>query len=251
MKGSIGDHMQYGVALPHAAKLAGVTKLSAEGKKRLRWLDYYLGNKSVALTCRHFGISRSLFYKWFGRYRKYGLVGLEDKSRRPSRVRKREVLPEIERQIVYLRKDNPALSKYKVSCILKRDFGFKVSPSTINRIFHDKQLFWSKPVTLAQTSAKKAWKIRRIRAPRALRGACPGSLVEVDVKVLNSLGHTFYQFTAIDTCAKLKYLKVYSRKTAHCGQLFLEAMLTFYPFQVRHINSDNGGEFLPVFHPFL
>jgi len=251
MKGKVGGSTVFGNVLPYAGKLSKIIKLSKSGQKRLKWVDYHLSGKTVVEVCRHFDITRSLFYKWFDRFQKYGLVGLEDKSKRPHNVRKREVSFEAQKRIEEIRLENRAWSKYKVSHILKRDFGFIVSPSTTNRIFHDKNLFWPSPVSKSQIGARKGWKIRRIRAPKGLRGACPGSLVEVDVKVLNSFGHTFYQFTAIDTCTKIKLLKIYSRKTAHCGQAFVEEMIAFYSFRIRHINSDNGGEFLAECHAFL
>jgi len=125
-----------------------------------------------------------------------------------------------------------------------------VSPSSVNRVFHDKKLFWTS-VSRASLAAKKNWKIRRIRAPKTLRGAAPGSLVEIDVKTLNSLGATYYQFTAIDTCTKMKYIEVFSRKSAHCGEKFIGGVLGYFPFRVRHINSDNGGEFLSGCHQLL
>jgi len=251
MKGRIGSPTTYGAILPYAEKIAKITSLSKEAERRLKWIDYQREKRNVVKTCRHFDITRSLFYKWFDRYQRLGLVGLEDQNKRPKTVRKREVLPETIKAIVEVREDNRAWSKYKVSNIVERDYGFVVSSSTVNRVFHDKNLFWPSPVTSSQVGAKKSWKIRRERAPKALRGACPGSLVEIDLKVLNYFGRTFYQFTAIDTCTKIKFIRIYSRKTAHCGQLFIEEMLAFYPFRVRHINSDNGGEFLAECHAFL
>ncbi|OQA04061.1 MAG: Integrase core domain protein [bacterium ADurb.Bin400] len=251
MKGRIGESTAYGVVLPHARRVAKIEQLSKEGRRRLKWIDYYHEKQNVTDTCRHFDIGRSLFYKWFNRYKKLGLSGLEEESRRPHTVRKREVLPEVQDRIKEIRCENRAWSKYKVAEILRRDEGFIVSSSTVNRVFHDKKLFWPSPITPHQSGARKAWKIKRIRAPKHLRGACPGSLVEIDVKVLNYFGRVFYQFTAIDTCTKIKFIHVYSRKTAHCGQLFIEAMLNFYPFRVRHINSDNGGEFLAECHMYL
>jgi len=251
MKGRIGSSASYGVAIPKAAKIAKITGLSKEAKRRLKWIDYYLKRKSVVDTCHHFDITRSLFYKWYNRYLRLGLKGLEEQSRRPHTVRKREVLPEVIDRIKEVRTENKAWSKYKVSAILERDDGFIVSSSTVNRIFHDKNLFWPSPITNSQIRAKKLWKIHRIRAPKGLRGACPGSLVEIDHKVLNYFGRVFYQFTAIDTCTKIKCIRVYTSKTAHCGQKFIEEMLSFYPFRIRHINSDNGGEFLAECHTFL
>jgi transposase len=251
MKGKVGSATMFGNVLPHANKISGIVKLTKEGQKRIKWIDYHLEGKSVVEACRHFDINRSLFYKWHDRFRRYGLAGLEDKTRRPKHVRHREVLPEARKKIEEIRLENKAWSKYKVSCILRRDYGLVASPSTVNRIFHDKNLFWISPISRSQKGAKRSWKIRRIRAPKKLRGACPGSLVEIDVKVLNSFGHVFYQFTAIDTCTKIKFIQIYSRKSAHCGQSFIEDMITFYPFRIRHVNSDNGGEFLAECHAFL
>lgn len=251
MKGKVGGATLYGSVLPNAGRISKIVTLSKEGQKRLKWIGYHLEGKSVVETCRHFDINRSLFYKWYGRFQKHGLAGLEDKTRRPNHVRQREALPEARKKIEEIRLENKAWSKYKVSCILRRDFGLVASPSTVNRIFHDKNLFWTSPISKSQKGAKRSWKIRRIRAPKKLRGACPGSLVEIDVKVLNSFGHVFYQFTAIDTCTKIKFIQIYSRKSAHCGQSFVEEMIAFYPFRIRHVNSDNGGEFLAECHAFL
>lgn len=251
MKGLIGAPTRLRTVLPHQQKLAKIVKLSHEGQKRLRFIDYYLAKRNVALTCRHFDISSSLFYKWYRRCERLGLRGLETQSRRPHHVRSREIAGDVRSSIETLRQANPAWSKYKIAHILKRDEGIIISASSVNRIFHDRKLFWPSPISKVQQAAKRNWTIRRIRAPRALRGAAPGSLVEIDLKVLNTLGSTYYQFTAIDTCTKLKYLQVFSSKTARCGEKFAKGMLNYFPFRVRHINSDNGGEFLAQCHAFL
>jgi len=251
MKGSIGVPTRvFGNIIPHQRKLASIAELSKEGQRRLRWIDYYLVKRNVSLTCRHFSIPRSLFYKWYNRFCELGLKGLETQSRKPHTVRKREIAWDAQNKIEHLRKDNPAWSKYKLSYILERDEGIIVSPSSVNRVFHDRELFWPN-TSKARLAAKKSWRIRRIRAPKALRGAAPGSLVEIDVKTLNCLGSTYYQFTAIDTCTKMKYIEVFSNRSAKCGHKFINNMLTYFPFRVRHINSDNGGEFLAECHQLL
>lgn len=241
----------FGAVIPHVWRLSKIVKLSKDGQRRLKWIDYYLRKKNVTETCRHFDITRSLFYKWFNRYKKLGVKGLESRSCKPLKMRHREITFDVQSEIENIRRENPAWSKYKVSWILKRDFEIVCSPSSVNRVFHDKNLFWEKPINQAQISSKKAWKIRRKRAPQGLRGAAPGSLVEIDVKVLNTLGRTFYQFTAIDTCSKKKFIKIYSRKTANCGLKLVKEMISFYPFRVCHINSDNGGEFLAECDAYL
>ena len=36
---------------------------------------------NIAKTCRYFGISRTAFYKWYERYKKYRVEGLKHRSR--------------------------------------------------------------------------------------------------------------------------------------------------------------------------
>ena len=36
---------------------------------------------NISETCRLFGISRPTYYKWYERYKKYGVEGLKDKTR--------------------------------------------------------------------------------------------------------------------------------------------------------------------------
>ena len=58
--------------------------LSAEAKKRYRWLRWHaIRGCNVSLTCRHHGISRRTFYRWQQRFDHHGLAGLEDRSHRP------------------------------------------------------------------------------------------------------------------------------------------------------------------------
>jgi transposase-like protein len=43
-------------------------------------MDFYRQSKNVALTCRHFGISRQTFYRWLKRYEPLDLTSLEERS---------------------------------------------------------------------------------------------------------------------------------------------------------------------------
>ena len=58
---------------------------------------------NVAEFCRQQGVSRSTFYKWRSRFRDQGLVGLDDRSRRPKTSRPR-ITADVEDRIIELRK---------------------------------------------------------------------------------------------------------------------------------------------------
>ena len=51
---------------------------------RLDWMDFYRKSQNVALTCRHFGISRQTFYRWHKRYEPLDLTSLEERSHCPQ-----------------------------------------------------------------------------------------------------------------------------------------------------------------------
>jgi len=47
-----------------SGRLAAVgVELSRAAQVRLDWMDFYRQSQNVALTCRHFGISRQTFYR--------------------------------------------------------------------------------------------------------------------------------------------------------------------------------------------
>jgi hypothetical protein len=70
--------------LPCARQLARIGKeLSREARARLDWMDYHRRCRNVALTCRHFGISRQIFYRWQKRYDPYNLATLQSRLHRP------------------------------------------------------------------------------------------------------------------------------------------------------------------------
>jgi transposase-like protein len=59
-------------------------QLPREVRRRLAILQHaeeVTGN--VSMTCRYYGISRTVYYRWLRRYQKHGIEGLRDRSRRP------------------------------------------------------------------------------------------------------------------------------------------------------------------------
>jgi len=53
--------------------------------QRIRFIsDYLEGFFPFSELCQHFGVSRKTGYKWVGRYRDFGVEGLEERSRRPQ-----------------------------------------------------------------------------------------------------------------------------------------------------------------------
>ena len=110
--------------------------LSKDALKRLWWMDWYQSHgKNAESTCRHFGISKSVFYRWKARYNPYNLKTLEDdtRNRRPHNVRQMTTDPAILARIYEIRQADPEKSKWEIHEELKRE-GILVAHNVIGKV---------------------------------------------------------------------------------------------------------------------
>lgn len=226
--------------------------LSKDALKRLLWLDwYYSHNKNAELTCRHFGISKSLFYRWRNRFDKRNLKSLEfdTKTRRPHSIRVSTIPASVKQRIYDIRKDDPEKSKYEIQEELKRE-GIAVGQSAIqNFINKHKELL---NIQHAKRVRKhRNYAIARVKAAVELREKELGSLVQVDTKYFYVLGKKFYLFTAIDCKSRYGFLYCYKTISSASGKDFLRRLKEYFPFPIQAVNTDNGSEYLLNFHKEL
>jgi len=119
--------------LPQARRIRMSAVLSREARQRLRWIEFYLAHeRNARLTCRHFGISSATFYRWWARYDPRRLTTLEDRSRRPRRVRQPQTPAAVVARIRALRETYPRWGKAKLAVLLRAE-GWPVSVSTVGR----------------------------------------------------------------------------------------------------------------------
>jgi transposase InsO family protein len=91
---------------------------------------------NMAQLCRRYGISRKTGYKWLGRYREQGRLGLADQSRRPHHSPKRTPAT-MEERILTVRDAHPAWGGRKVAARLQQLGEVAVpTPSTITAVLH-------------------------------------------------------------------------------------------------------------------
>jgi len=218
--------------------------ISEKAKQRLRVLDWLrTHNNNVSLTARHFGLTRETVIIWRNRFKEKGMTGLNDKSHRPKNFRKPTTDWNTVNEIVKIRKQYPAWSKYKIQSLLERK-GIVVSSSTAGRVLKRKGLIDKK----TSVKRRKAAKHPRKRFPRGFKISNPGDMVQMDTKHITLIGGLkIYQFTAIDVLTKRKVLKYYSSLASVNGAKFLEYCLQRFPCPIRNIQTDNGPEFLKHF----
>jgi len=130
-----GVQTRVGVIVPRLGSIKTTVTLSKTAKQRLKWIDYYhTHGYNARLTCRHYGIAHRTFYRYYQRFKLQGIVGLEVRSHRPKKVRQPLTPILVVDTVRTLRKANPEYSKYKLAVILKRDYNYSLSVSTVGRI---------------------------------------------------------------------------------------------------------------------
>jgi putative transposase len=253
----------YGSILPGAAvlsrllpKAAGAARdprrPSREAKRRFTVLSWHWGHGSnVSLTVRHFDVSRSSIYVWLKRYQARGATGLEDRSRRPARVRQPTWSPELEARVCELREANPRWGKDVLTPILRRE-GVQVSVSMVGRILRRLKCQGRLlPATTADPHIKSVLYVRphARRKPRDYVPQAPGDLVQVDSAHVHwtGLAQVYKHFSARDYVSRWDVLGVYGRATATTAAAFLEELVERTPFEVKAIQVDGGSEFKAEF----
>lgn len=238
----------YGTTLPGAASIARsaflTDRLTERAKYKLKVLDWRRshGNNN-SLSARHFGISRMTLYRWLKRFKQQGVIGLNEESRKPKRLRQPTTSWNTVIQIVQLRKQYPAWSKYKLRALLAKG-RIQVSTSTVGRVLKRRGL-----INLKISKKRRRAALRpKARFPKGLRISEPGDMIQMDTKhIMLPGGKRFYQFTAIDVLSKRKVLRVYSSESSRNGAKFLEECLSGFPFSIKAVQTDNGSTFLKEF----
>jgi len=238
--------------LPRARQLARTGKeLSREARARLDWMDYYRRCHNVALTCRHFGISRQIFYRWQKRYDAQNLSTLESGSHRPHRRRQPTWSPAAAERVLTLRRQFPRWGKDKLAVLLRRQ-PHPLSVSMVGRIL--RQLQQQGRLLEAPRSGvpggRRALRSRpyAIRKPKQYAVSRPGDLVQVDTLDVRPLpGVVFKQFTARDVISRWDVIQAHTRATAQTASQFLETLQHRMPFPIRAVQVDGGSEFAAQF----
>ena len=238
----------YGSVLPGAISIARSSfltdKLTERAKYRIKVVDWYRNHGyNASLTARHFGLGRMTVYRWLKAIERYGPLGLNEKSRRPKKVRQPSINQDIILRIVRLRKQYPAWSKYKIQKLLERD-GLQVSVSTVGRVLKRRGLINKK----VSDKRRRAALHPKARFPKGLSISEQGDMVQIDTKyIMLTGGRKFYQFTAIDVLTKRRVLRVYPSQSSRNGARFLEKCIREFPFHIKRIQTDNGAPFQKEF----
>lgn len=235
--------------LPKTVFISQIKSLSNEGLRRLVWMDwYFLHGKNAEATCRHFSLSKSVFYRWLNRFNKWNLTSLESRSTKPKNVRCMTTPTWIRDLICTLRSNDPEKSKYEIQAELLR-LGIKIGYNTVQKVIsRHPELLLVNVNHQRQLRKHRNHAIARIKAARELREKNLGSLVQIDTKHLYIMGIRFYLFVAIDCRSRLGFIWAYKTGSSLSAADFLLKVIRYFPFKIMAVNTDNGSEYLLNFH---
>lgn len=199
-------------------------------EERWRWLKPIINKEmklvDVAKVCPH---SMRSLKRWKKAYETHGMHGLIPKSTEPK-MSPKETSIRIKEEVIHLRKQT-GLCALKLHWKLKKQ-GIHIPPRTVGKIL--------KQAGLVRKYRVKKTTYKYLRAERRL-----GELVEIDVKYVPGTvaGKRYYQYTAIDTASRWRYLRIFEKQSTFHSMLFLEDVVDRFPYPVTGVKTDNGSVF--------
>lgn len=199
-------------------------------EERLRWVSPIAEGEArlvdVAKVCPY---GKRSLERWLRTYKAGGEEALEPKSTEPK-TQAEETPIWIKERIIEIRKKTKKCA-LKIHWQLEKE-GVLIHERTVGKILKKEKLV-------------RKYRVRKItyKYIRAERKA--GELIEIDVKYVP--GHIankrYFQYTAIDTASRWRYLNAYDEQTTHRSILFLKEVIERFPEKIQAIKTDNGSIF--------
>ncbi len=228
----------------------GLIELSCKAAGRLRWVRAWraltMRGLSAGQAAEALRLPRSSLYRWERRLKSDGPQGLEDRSRRPKRVRQRQWGAEMAVRVLRLREACHGWGKDKLAPLLWEE-GETISISTVGRILKHlkkRRMLREPPCRPLRLRPRQLQRPYAVRKPRGYPVGQPGDLVQVDTTEIRPLpGVLIKQFTARDVVSRWDVLEAHGRATAGLAEGFLRHLVERTPFSVKAIQVDGGSEF--------
>lgn len=180
-------------------------------------IKYALETNNVSKACKFFGISRTSYYKWYNRYQKMGIEGLEDiprsKPKMPNKVPKY-----IEKIIIRLALKSPKDGPKRI-CYELQDMGIDVGETGIYNVLKrndlntaSKRMDYTNRSEIKFNKKKKTDKINIDFSN--IYNTYPGYVIQQGttyIGKIETLGK-IYQIASVDCYSNYAFAKIYPNK---------------------------------------
>lgn len=199
-------------------------------EERVRWV-LPIARKEVKLVdaAKVCPYGKRSLERWVAAYKIGGEDALEPKSTEPKRYRT-ETPIWLKEQVIGIRKKTKKCA-LKIHWQLKKE-GIRINERTIGKIL--------KKEGLVKKYRVKKVKYKYIRAERK-----PGELMEIDVKYVPGpvVNRQYFQYTAIDTASRWRYLAIFDEQITYHSILFLKEVMRRFPHPIQAVKTDNHSTF--------
>lgn len=91
----------------------------------------------------------------------------------------------------------------------------------------------------------RKYRVKRIKYKYIRAARQPGELLEIDVKYVPGKikNRKYYQYTAIDTASRWRYLRVFEGQSNYHSVVFLEDVINRFKYRIESVKTDNGAVF--------
>lgn len=194
---------------------------------KVKNLELFIARRKVTLRT---------YYRWLEKYKKYGLEGLKDKSRKPHSHPK--MLPK-ELNYYVLKYYSEGIGELYISKVISLDKNIKytISKTGVRNIL----------IRTGTIKKQKREKKKRFITPYVKN--CikyPGQKGQIDVKYIKELpGESFKrkQYTYVDLFTRYTFRKVYESACPQNSKDFIKEVIKQMPFTIECIQTDWGTEF--------
>lgn len=204
-------------------------------EERLRWVLPII-NKEMKLVdiAKVFPYGKRSLERWVSVYKKEGAQALEPKSTQPK-TQPHETTIALKEYICSVRGEKKKCAQ-KIHWQLKRT-GLIVPVRTIGKILKDRGL-------------TRKYRIKKVQYTYLRSARKPGELIEIDVKHVPGeiAGRKYYQYTAIDTASRWRYLRTFDEESTYHTCLFLRDVLSRFPHRITGVKTDNHSTFTNRYH---
>jgi transposase InsO family protein/transposase-like protein len=230
----------------------GKDTLSLKAQEKLEWIIFYhsVSGKNALATASYFGINPKTLHKWLSRFNEKSLESLEEKSRRPLKVRGWMVTPEEETNIVDLRKRNLEYGKKKLQVLYLKEYKEYISTWKIERVIRKYNLYPDKVKHdyLVEKRRKSKPKVRIHTVKEELKQINEfGFLWHIDAIIIWWYSQRRIIFTAIEDKTKIAFARVYKTNTSGFAEDFLKRLIYLAQGKINIMHQDNGSEFQGAF----